>query len=98
MVVEFNNREFASIKSFTVKNRNEIKLTTRLMLGKLLMFTKQYLKSFISDLLENFCFPQKKIIDLNKKYLMEKVEFFHILADMDSPVLKFIFISHPNSD
>ena len=29
---------------------------------------------------------------------MEKVEFFHILADTDSTVLKFIFISNPNSD
>ena len=96
MVVEFNNRESASIKSFAVKNRNEIKLTTRFMLGKLLMFAKRYLKSFIYDLLETFCFPQKKIVALNKKYLMEKVQFFHILTDTDSTVLKFI--SHPNSD
>ena len=96
MVVEFNNRESASIKSFAVKKRNEIKLTTRFMLGKLLMFGKRYLKSFIYDLLETFCFPQKKIVDLNKKYLMEKVQFCHILTDTDSTVLKFI--SDPNSD
>ena len=92
MVVEFKNRESASIKSFPVKNRNEIKLTTRFMLGKLLMFPKQYLQNFIYDLLETFCFPLKKIIDLNKKYLIE-VYFFHLLADTDSTVLKFIFMS-----
>ena len=97
MVVEFNNRESPSIKSFAVKNRNEIKLTTRFMFGKLLMFSKRYLQSFIYDLLETFCFPLKKIIDLNKKYLIE-VYFFLLLADTDSAVLKFIFISDPNSD
>ena len=34
---------------------------------------------------------------MNKKYLIEKLEFFHILTDMDSTALKFIFISDPNS-
>ena len=67
------------------------------MLGKLHMFPKRYLQSFTYDLLETFCFPQKKIVDLNKKRLVE-VYFFHILADTDSTVLKFIFISDPNSD
>ena len=94
MVVEFHNR---SIKSFPVKNRNEINLTTRFMLGKLLMFRKRYLQSFIYDLLETFCFPQKKMIDLNKKYLIE-VYFFLLLENTDSTVLKFIFICDPNSD
>ena len=65
-MVEFNNRESASTKSFAVKKKNEIKVTTRFMLGKLLMFGKRYLKSLIYDLLETFCFPQKKIVHLNK--------------------------------
>ena len=98
MVIEFNNRESASIKSFAVKKRNEMKVTTRFMSGKLLMFAKLSLKSFIYDLTETFCFPQKKIADLHKKYLIEKVEIFHILTDTDSIVLKFVFISDPNSD
>ena len=98
MVVEFNNRESASIKSFSVKKRNEIKVSTRFMSGKLLMFAKLSLKSFIYDLAETFCFPQKKITDLHKKYMIEKVEIFHILTDTDSIVLKFIFIPDPNSD
>ena len=98
MVVEFNNRESASIKSFSVKKRNEIKVTTRFMSGKLLMFAKLSLKSFIYDLAETFCFPQKKITDLHKKYMIEKVAIFHILTDTDSIVLKFIFIPDPNSD
>ena len=68
------------------------------MSGKLLIFAKLSLKSFIYDLLETFCFPRKQITDLYKKYLIEKVKIFHILTDTDSTALEFIFISDPNSD
>ena len=99
MVLEFNDRESASsIKSFAVKKRNEIKVTTRFMPGKLLMFAKLSIRSFIYGLTETFCFPQKEIADLCKKYSIEKFEIFHILSDTDRTVLKFIFISDPNSD
>ena len=50
MVVEFNNRESASIKSFAVKKGNEIKVTAQFMSAKLLMFAKLSLKSLIYDL------------------------------------------------
>ena len=40
MVVEFDDKESASIKSFAVKKRNEIKATTRFMSQKLPMFAK----------------------------------------------------------
>ena len=63
MVVEFNDRESASIKSFAVKKRNEIKMTSRFMPGKLLMFAKLIFKSFIYDLSETFCFPIKEKFD-----------------------------------
>ena len=59
VVVEFNDRESASIKSFAVKKLNKIKMTTRFMSGKLLMFAKCSLKSFIDDLSEIFWFPTK---------------------------------------
>ena len=96
MVVEINNRESASVKSFAVKKRNEIKVTTRFTLGKLLMFAKGYLESFIYDLVEIFCFLQKKIVDLNKN--IRDGWIFHILTNTEGPALKFIFISDLNSD
>ena len=98
IVVEFNNRESESSKSFAVKKSSEIKVTTRVMSGKLLIFAKLSLKSFIYDLLETFCFSQKQITDLYKKYLIEKVKIFHILTNTDSTALEFIFISDSNSD
>ena len=52
MVIDFNDGESASIKSFAVKKKNVIKATTRFMLGKLLMFAKLSLKSFYTYLLK----------------------------------------------
>ena len=38
MVVDFNDRGSASIKSFPVKKRSKVKVNIRFMSGKLLMF------------------------------------------------------------
>ena len=40
MILEFNDGESASIRSFAVKKKNEMKAVTRFMSGKLLMFAK----------------------------------------------------------
>ena len=61
MVVELNNHDFASIKSFAVKMRSNIMVSTRFLSGKMLMFTKLLLKCFIYDLVETFCFPDEKV-------------------------------------
>ena len=85
----------ASIKSFAIKQRSKVKITTRFMPGKLLMFA---LKSFIYEISKTFCFPQENVIEICKKYIIETVEIFHVLTDTDSTSLKFIFISDPNSE
>ena len=73
-------------------------MTTRFMSGKLLMFAKLSLKSFIYDLSEIFCFPTKEIFNICKKYLVQKVQVFHIPTDIDRTAFKFIFISNLNRD
>ena len=56
----FNDRESASIKSFAVKKRSEIKVTTRCMSGKLFMFAKLSLSRVSSTkLLTYFAFLMK---------------------------------------
>ena len=47
MMIEFNDSECSSIKHIAVKSKTNIKCTTRFMSGKLLMFAKLSLKSFI---------------------------------------------------
>ena len=98
MAIEFNDRESASIKSFAVKKRWQIKVTTRFISGKLLMFAKLSLKSFIYEITETFGFSKENVKKKNDKYRIEKVEIFHVLTDTDRTVLKFIFISDPNSE
>ena len=61
MTMEFNNGESASIKPFAVKKKNVIRATTRFMSGKLLMFTKLSLKSFIFELSEILSFPDETV-------------------------------------
>ena len=61
MVIEFNEVEAASIKSIAVKKRNVIKMTTRSMPGKLLMFAKLSLKSFIYSLIQILSFPNELV-------------------------------------
>ena len=98
MSIDFNIRELDSIKSFAVKKRDKIKVTTRFMSGKLLMFAKLSLKSFIYDVAEIFCFPDQTVAEIYKKYMIENVVINHILTDTDSTALQFTFISDPNSD
>ena len=67
------------------------------MSGKLLMFAKLSLKSFIYEITEIFSFPKENIAENYKKYMTEKVEMFHVLTDTDSTSLKFVFILNSNS-
>lgn len=83
MIIEFTNCESASIKTFAVKKRNEVKVTSQFMSGKLLMFAKLPLKSFIYNLVERFCFLKENIKEIYK-YKMEEFEIFHVLTDTDS--------------
>lgn len=53
------------------------------MSGKLLMFTKLPLMSFIYNLVERFCFLKENIKEIYK-YKMEEFEIFHVLTDTDS--------------
>ena len=98
MILEFNNQESASIKSFAAKKNDCVKVTTRFLPGKMLMFAKLSLMSFIYEVLETFCFPDENVREIFKKYGIEKVEIYHILTDTDSTSLKFLFISDPNSE
>ena len=50
MLIEFNDSESSSIKTIALKSNTSIKCTTRFMSGKLLMFAKLSLKSFIYSL------------------------------------------------
>ena len=68
MILEFNNQESNSIKSFAVKKNDHIKVTTRFLSVKMLRFAKLLLMSFINEILEIFCFPDENVREIFKKY------------------------------
>ena len=62
------------------------------------MLAKLFLKSFIYDISEVFCFPDKTVAEIYKKYLIEKVLVYHVMTDTEITELQFTFISKPKRD
>ena len=98
MLIEFNEAESASIKSFAVRKKNAIKATTRFMSGKLLMFAKLSLKSFIYSLIEALSFPDPLAKKVYEKYQINRILCYHILTDTGSTSLQFVILSDPAND
>ena len=98
-IIEFNDSESSSVKTIAVKSNTSIKCITRFMSGKLLMFAKLSLKSFIYSLVELLAFPEENPIvqRIYEKYHIEKIYCYHVLTDTDSTSLQFIIVSHPDS-
>ena len=62
MIIEFNDLESSSVKTIAIKSNTSIKCTTPFMSGKLLMFAKLSLKSFIYSLVELLSFLEENPI------------------------------------
>ena len=60
MILEFNNQEAASIKSFAIKKKSSCISDKVCYLGKCYV-CKISLMSFIYEMLETFCFPDKNV-------------------------------------
>ena len=96
MIVEFNEVESASTKSFAVKTKKCVKATTRFMSGKLLMFAKLSLKSFIYSLIETISFSGPLVKEIYDKNQIDRILCYHVLTDTDSTSLLFvIYLTEP---
>lgn len=73
MIVDFCAEKAPSIKSFSVKEKEHVKVTTRFLSGKMLMFPKLWFMSFDYKILETFCFSGKKVREIYDKYSLERV-------------------------
>ena len=92
-VIDFSEQDVASVKAVAVKRKDKVKITTRFMKGKMLMFSKISLKSFVYDVIDIFCFPDTVIADIYNKNDILKVFVYLILTDTDSCSLQFTFIN-----
>ena len=99
MLLEFNDKQSSAIKQIAVKTNTNIKCRTRFMSGKLLMFAKLSLKSFIYSLAELLALPQENetVEKIYWKYEIERIFCYHILTDTDSTLINFLIISHVSS-
>ena len=99
MIIEFNDHKSASVKSIAVKSVTNVKCTSRFMSGKLLMFTKLSLKSFIYSLVELLHFPEENpvVASIYEKYKIEQILCYQVLTDTDSTSIQFIIVSDPTS-
>ena len=58
-LVDFDDKYISSIKSLAVKKETKVNLTTRLLNGKMLMFFKTSIQSFVYVMLMFLCFQMK---------------------------------------
>ena len=92
MIYEFHPQHTALIKALGVKPNDSVKPFTRFSTGKMLMFAKLSLESFIYDLCETFIFANQKTKAIYQKYDMDYIYVYQILTDTDSTSLQFIIL------
>ena len=91
-MIDFEECNSSTIKSIIVKGSNNIKVSSRFIKGKMLMFAKLSIKSFVYDMIDVFCFPNDEIKTIYRKYQIEKCLLYQNLTDTDSTSLFFVFI------
>ena len=81
-----------SVKSLAVKKESKINLTTRFMNGKMLMFCKTSIHSFVYDLIDAFMYPNDEISKIYDKFEIQRCFLYQNLTDTDSTSIFFVFI------
>ena len=96
-IIDFSDQDTASIKALSIKTNDKVKITTRFIKGKMLMFSKISLKSFVYDITDIFCFPDEEVKEIYGRYKIIKTFVYLILTDTDSCSLQFTFITELKS-
>ena len=92
IMIDFEENNCGSIKSLVIKGSTNVKVSSRFIKGKMLMFAKLSIKSFVYDVIDVFCFPNETIKEIYHKYQIEKCFLYQNLTDTDSTSLFFVFI------
>ena len=95
-LINFDEDYSASIRSVAIEKNTKVNLTTRFLSGKMLMFSKVSIKSFVYDLIDIFMFPSQEIQEIYQKYQVEKCYLYQNLTDTDSTSVFFVFICDSN--
>ena len=91
-LIDFDEEYSSSIKSLAVKQNDKVNLTTRYLNGKMLMFSKVSIKSFVYDLIDVFMFPNEEIKKIYAEFKVDRCYLYQNLTDTDSTSIFFVFI------
>ena len=92
-VIDFIDQDTASIKALGVKTNDKVKITTRFIKGKMLMFSKVSLKASVYDLIDTFCCPSEEVQEIYARNGIIKCFLYLILTDTDSCAIQFLFVN-----
>ena len=92
-IIDFSNQDTASIKALGIQTNDKVKITTRFINGKMLIFSKVSLKRFVYDIINIFCFPDEDVKEIFDRHSIIKCFVYLILTDTDSCSLQFTFIT-----
>ena len=95
-IIDFDEEYSSSIKSIAIEKSTKVNLTTRFLNGKMLMFSKVSIKSFVYDLIDVFMFLNQDLQKIYQKCKVNKCYLYQNLTDTDSTSLFFIFICDLN--
>ena len=91
-LIDFDEEYSSSIKSFVVEQSTKVNLTTRYLNGKMLMFSKVSIKTFVYNLIDVFMFPNEEIQKIYAEFNIERCYLYQNLTDTDSISIFFVFI------
>ena len=83
-MIDFNRKECNSIKSIALKANTNINATSRFINGKMLMFGKILVKSFVYDMTDVFCSLTEEVKMIYDKYDIITCYMYLNLTDTDS--------------
>ena len=95
-IIDFSDQDTASIRGLSIKTNDKVKITTRFTNGKMLMFSKVSLKSFVFDIIDIFCFPDEEVKEIYDRHKIIKT--FVYLTNTDSCSLQFTYITELKSN
>ena len=68
-IMDFSDNDTASIKALAIKKNDKVKITTRFIIkGKIIMFSKFSIRSFVYDLIDIFSFPDNEITEIYARH------------------------------
>ena len=89
-MIDFDN-DCNSIKSIIVSGNTIVNVSTRFIKGKMFMFAKVSLKSFVCDIIDVFSFLDEEVRAVYNRYDIEKCFLYLNLTITDSCLMFFCF-------